>query len=64
MRLVSVTPCVVQSKRSTRIGRARSANSLTWSAGVEAVRLTRTRREEFQPFPSSTAKGLWQVGSP
>ena len=70
MRLGSITPCVVQSKRSTRICRARSANSthvglghrVSPSAGVEAVRLTRTRREEFQPFPSSTAKGLPEPG--
>ena len=50
MRLVSITPCVVQSKRSTRICRARSANSTHVGLGHRVSRV-RVLRQYVLPAP-------------
>ena len=50
MRLVSITPCVVQSKRSTRICRARSANSTQVGLGHRVSRV-RVLRQYVLPAP-------------
>ena len=50
MRLGSITPCVVQSKRSTRIRRARSANSTHVGLGHRVSRV-RVLRQYVLPAP-------------